>query len=64
MSRERELQERVAEAEAIIAAMWRKMRAMYNSDLEALWPREADELEAAYARKYGVNLDPRDTETD
>ena len=57
---ERELQERVAEAEAIIAAMWRKMRAMYNSDLEVSWSRKSDDLEAAYSTKYCVDLYPAD----
>lgn len=51
---------RIEEAEAIIRAQNTLSIAMYNGDLEALWPREAAELEAAYTKKYSVDLDGDD----
>lgn len=51
------IEERLRSAEEIIRAQNRKIRAMYDSDFEVSWPREADELQAKYERRYGVNLD-------
>jgi hypothetical protein len=50
--------ERLAEAEAIIVALRALQQAMYDSDLEAGWPRNATELQSAYEEKYNVNLYP------
>jgi hypothetical protein len=50
------VEERLAEAEAIIRAKNRLEEAMYSSDSEHGWPREADELEQAYQQRYGVDL--------
>ena len=47
---------RLAEAEAIIRAKNRLEQAMYDSDSEASWPRDADALERAYQQRYGVDL--------
>ena len=52
--------DRLAEAEAIITALRGLETAMYNSDLEASWPREATDLQNAYESKYDVNLYPPD----
>jgi hypothetical protein len=54
------LMRRVEEAEAIIRAQNTLQIAMYNSDYEASWPREAAELEAAYCERYTVDLDGDD----
>jgi hypothetical protein len=51
---------RAAEAEAIVTALRRLETAMYNSDYEGSWPRDANELQSAYEAKYGVSLDPED----
>lgn len=51
--------DRVGEAEAIIAAMGRKITAMYNSDFESSWPKDDIALIAAYEQKYGVSLEGR-----
>jgi hypothetical protein len=51
-----ETEERLAQAEAIIRAKNRLEQAMYDSDLEIGWPREAFELEQAYQQRYGVDL--------
>jgi hypothetical protein len=50
------MEERLAQAEAIIRAKNRLEQAMYNSDLERSWPREAHELELAYEQRYEVSL--------
>jgi hypothetical protein len=47
---------RLREAETIIRAKNRLEQAMYDTDMEAAWPREADELERAYQQRYGVDL--------
>lgn len=52
-----ETEERLRQAEEIIRAQNRKMQAMYDNDLSALWPRDADELQGAYEKQYGVDLD-------
>jgi hypothetical protein len=57
---EGELAARVAEAEAIITALRRLETAMYNSDFERTWPRDANQLQWAYEEKYGVCLDPEE----
>lgn len=49
-------EDRLGEAEAIIRAKNRLVQAMYDTDMEAVWPREADELERAYQQRYGVDL--------
>jgi hypothetical protein len=51
-----EVEERLAQAEAIIRAKNRLEQAMYDSDFEAGWPRDAAELERAYEQRYGVDL--------
>ena len=48
---------RISELEALVRAKNRKIEAMYNSDLEAGWPREADDLQYAYEQRYGVDLE-------
>ncbi|TMR11731.1 hypothetical protein ETD86_34750 [Nonomuraea turkmeniaca] len=55
-----DLLRRVEEAEAIIRAQNTLQIAMYNSDYETSWPREAAELEAAYCERYAVDLDGDD----
>jgi hypothetical protein len=50
------IEERLAQAEAIIRAKNRLEQAMYDSDLEQSWPREAAELEQAYQQRYGIDL--------
>ena len=52
-----ELEGRLRQAEEIIRAQNRLVDAMYDSDLEASWPREAGQLQADYERRYGVILD-------
>lgn len=52
-----ELEERLRQAEEIIRAQNRMIQAMYDSDLEASWPKEAGQLQAEYERRYGVILD-------
>jgi hypothetical protein len=51
-----ELEERLAQAEEIIRAKNRLEQAMYDSDSEHGWPREAGLLERAYEQRYAVNL--------
>jgi hypothetical protein len=51
-----EVEERLAQAEAIIRAKNHLEQAMYDSGSEASWPREAGELERAYEQRYGVDL--------
>lgn len=52
-----EIEDRLRRAEEIVRAQNRMIQAMYDSDLEASWPREASELQAEYERRYGVILD-------
>ena len=52
-----ELEERLRQAEEIVRAQNRMIQAMYDSDLEASWPREASDLQAEYEKRYGVILD-------
>jgi hypothetical protein len=54
--------ERLAQAEEIIRAKNRLEWAMFNSDIEASWPREAHELELAYEQRYAVNLSGDDSQ--
>jgi hypothetical protein len=51
---------RVAEAEAIVIALRGLVQAMYDSDYEGGWPRDASRLQGAYEEKYGVSLYPEE----
>lgn len=51
------MESRIQQAEEIIRAKNRLIEAMYNSDLEASWPKESSELQGIYETRYNVVLD-------
>jgi hypothetical protein len=52
----RALQRRLRFAEELIRAQDRLMDAMYNSNLERGWPKDAGHLHEVYEATYGVDL--------
>lgn len=53
------LEDRIREAEEIIRAQNRLVQAMYNSDLEESWPKDASRLQQEYEQRYEVELEDR-----
>jgi hypothetical protein len=50
------LRDRLAEAEEIIREHNHLEEVMYDTGMEAAWPKDAEQLQRVYEQKYGVDL--------